>query len=178
MIWNKAPLWIKIQKVRILEPNTIRNPSANRLDPKLHHRGKIWGVKAWGTESINISICTDTWLFFFPELGKSFCILHCPRCSVNYRVLVILTWGRAELCVNIMIIPNHPREIWSPVWLLSQLLSIPYWEVEEWRAGVLQLLALWIDHKGSLILAEHAFVYTFVKINYHILNYNTMCKCM
>ena len=58
-----------------------------------------------------------------------------------------------------MIIPNHPREIWSPVCLLSQLLSIPDWEVEEWRAGVLQLLALWIDHKGSLILAEHAFVF-------------------
>lgn len=73
-----------------------------------------------------------------------------------------------------MIIPNHPREIWSPVWLLSQPLSISNWEVEEWRAGVLQLLALWIDHKGSLILAEHAFVYTFVQINHHILNYNTI----
>lgn len=28
--------------------------------------------------------------------------------------------------------------------------------------------------QGKLNLAEHAFVYTFVKINYHILNYNTI----
>lgn len=42
------------------------------------------------------------------------------------------------------------------------------------QAGVLQLLALWTDHKGKWFLAEKASVCTLVKTHHQILNYNTI----
>lgn len=57
-----------------------------------------------------MSICTDT-LLVFSGLKNSFCIPHCPRCSVIYVVIVILTGGRTGLCAMIMIILNHLEEL-------------------------------------------------------------------
>lgn len=59
--------------------------------------------------------------------------------------------------------------------LAAELTSVyPQLEGGGQRAGALQLLALWIDHKGKCFLPENASVCILVKINYHILNYNTI----
>lgn len=106
-------------------PNKQTGPKS----PQERKHGGQWEVKTRGREGIHINDCTDTLFFFifiFSGLGKWFCILHCPRCSVNYIVIVILTWGRTEHCANIKIILNHPGKIcdllygwWANLYLSS-----------------------------------------------------------
>lgn len=140
--------------------------------PKSPQERKDRDMKTWGREGINISMCTDT--FFFSGLGKWFCILHCPRCSVNYIVVVALTWGRAELCANIMIVLKHPGEscgLLFGCWANLYLSPTGRWGAEGRGTATVGT----VDRsQGKMLFTWNASVCILVKINYHILNYNTI----
>lgn len=107
-VWvgKMLPIWIKIQKVWVLEFKIMSRLSTNRLHPNLPKRKKIFWGKNMGERKHQHKPLYKHTTCFSLGLGKSFCMLHCPRCSVNY--IVILPWGRAA---NIMITLYHSGEV-------------------------------------------------------------------